>query len=456
MILLFANNAVSTIASPITAASTSVQLQTGDGAKFPNPVVGSEFFKLTFVDAATGFTNEIVNCTARNGDVLTIVRAQEGTLARAWGAGDSAKNMTTAQTQGNFIQVQQAQTGGTNTAVDTGTLNSYAVALIPAVTTRIFGLYVRIKAAPGNTNSGPSTLNLGAGSFPIINPDGTQLGANAIIGGGIFEIVDDGVMGYQLISASQQLQSSQGVATTGDVKWRPTNDVIAGWVTANTQTIGNALSNAAQLASPTAANLFAWLWNNFSNTQCPVFTSAGAATTRGTNAAADFAANKQIATLDLRGMSIIAQDYATGRLTGVPVISGSANSPGSILGESIHTLTAAELAAHTHSGTTGSENAGHSHTGSGTTGGDSPDHSHGYTSPSPGPGTGTSPNYFDSSYTSANTGGASARHAHSYSFSTSGESAAHQHAFTTDGGTGGGGAHNNTQLSMTGTWYLKQ
>jgi hypothetical protein len=377
MILLFANNAITTLADPITAASVTVQVAAGTGVLFPNPIVGQQFFKLTFVSAEDSAVNEIVNVTAVAGDVFTIVRAQEGTDATAFGAGDSAMNLTTAQTQANFIQVQQAQTGGTNYAVDTGTPNSYVIALTPAVTTRIAGLYARIKAA--NSNTGPSTLNLGAGSFPITNPDGSPLGEGAIVGGGIFEVVDDGVAVYQLISASQEAQSSAGVATTGDVKWRPTNELITGFVTADTQTIGNTGSNAAQIASPTAANLFAWHWDNFSNTQCPVFTSAGVPTTRGANPAADFAANLQIATLDLRGMGIIAQDFLTGRLTGVPVVSGSPNAPGAVIGESLHTLTATELAAHSHSGTTGSENADHSHAGGGTTGVDSPDHAHGFT-----------------------------------------------------------------------------
>lgn len=417
MILLFANNAVSTLSSPINAAAVAVQLAAGDGAKFPNPSVGQEFFKLTLVDQATGLLTEIVNCTQRVGDVLTIVRAQEGTTAQAWLAGDSAKNMPTAQTQSNFIQVQQAQAGLTNYAQDTGTPNNYVVALTPAVTTRIQGLYVRLKAAPGNTNTGPSTLNLGAGSFPIINPDGSQLGANAIIGGGIFEVVDDGVNGYQLISASQQAQSLSGAATTGDVWWRPTAENKAGWLFANATTIGNAASGASQYANALAVNLFAWHWNNFSNTQCPVFTSAGGPASRGTNAAADFAANMRIQVLDMRALVPIGVDGGTTQLNGVPVYTGSVNTPGSVIGQALHPLTPAETPPHSHNGS-----------GSGTTGTDSPDHAHTTTiSNFPtqvGQGTsGGGPAYSSVASASYNSGGASARHAHAFSYS-----------FTTDNG----------------------
>lgn len=349
MILLFANNAESSIAAPISAAATSVQLYAGDGAMFPVPVVGQQFFKLTFVDAATGLLNEIVNVTQRVGDVLTIVRGQEGTTARAWSAGDSATNMVTRDTQNAFSQVPQTQAGATNFSLDTGTTNSYAVVLTPPVTTRIPGLCVRIKAR--NSNTGPVTLNIGAGSFPIVNPDGSQLGPGAIIAGGIFEVVDDGA-NYQLISSSQQAQSSAGAATTGDVKWRPTTESLTGWVVANGSTIGGPNSNSTQLSSAAAANLFAWLWNNFSNSQCPVFTSTGVATSRGVNAATDFAAGYRIQVLDLQGVIPIGMDSmggpATYHLAGVPVVSGQVWLAGSVIGENLHQILLAEMASHYH------------------------------------------------------------------------------------------------------------
>jgi hypothetical protein len=442
MILLFANNAVSTIAAPINAAATSVQLANGDGVKFPTPVVGQQFFKLTFVDAATGLVNEIVNVTQRVGDVLTIVRAQEGTVAVPWLAGDAAKNMTTAQTQANFIQVQQAQSGETNTAVDTGTPNSYAVAMVPAVTTRIFGLYVRIKAK--NTNTGPCTLNLGAGSFPIINPDGSALGANAIIAGGFFEVVDDGTF-YQLISASQEAQSNAGLATTGDFKSRPTSEAIPGWVIANATTIGGPASNATQLASSTAANLFTWHWNNFSNTQCPVFTSAGAPTTRGANAAADFAANKQIQVYDKRGKGEIGVDAmgsgGTARLNGVPVQSGAVSVPGSIIGENLHALITAELAVHAHGNSLSDPSHAHGNSLS------DPSHVHGSSVPQAVSQANAPPGGFGYN-TLANTPAA-----------FTGMSISNAGAFTglgiNNANAGSGTAHNNVNLSDTVFYYIK-
>ena len=104
--LLASNNASTVLASSINASATTLTVNTGAGSLFPNPVLGTSFFKLTLIDAATGQLTEIVHVTARTGDVMTIERAQEGTAARVWSANDIAANMMTAGTLsyilGNF------------------------------------------------------------------------------------------------------------------------------------------------------------------------------------------------------------------------------------------------------------------------------------------------------------------------------------------------------------------
>lgn len=96
--LLATNNAESTLASAISATDTSLIVSAGTGAEFPDAVAGESYFKLTLTDAATGSQVEIVNVTAKAGDIFTIERAQEGTLARAWAASDMVANMMTADT----------------------------------------------------------------------------------------------------------------------------------------------------------------------------------------------------------------------------------------------------------------------------------------------------------------------------------------------------------------------
>lgn len=143
-----------------------------------------------------------------------------------------------------------------------------------------------------------------------------------------------------------------GIATTGDIKWRPSTETIDGWVKANRTRIGNASSNATQLANARAYYLFKWLWEKFSNTQCQVYTSAGSGTTRGASADADWSANRSIEVLDMRGLVPVGVDTmggaATTLLNGVPVTSGSPTTPGSVIGENLHVLTVAELAIHNH------------------------------------------------------------------------------------------------------------
>jgi len=114
-IFLFANDASSTLAGPITNAATAVTLASGTGALFPNPSAGQQF-SLTFNDAATGLLTEIVYCTARTGDTLTIVRAQESTVAQSWLAGDLAANLVTAGQMAAMVQTTSLYPAGIVTA----------------------------------------------------------------------------------------------------------------------------------------------------------------------------------------------------------------------------------------------------------------------------------------------------------------------------------------------------
>lgn len=111
--ILAANNAQSVLAAGISSSATSLTVNTGTGALFPSPVSGTSFFKLTLVDAPTGNLTEIMHVTARSGDVMTVDRAQEGTVARAWSANDIVANMMTAGTLSYIINSIQSLNVGT-------------------------------------------------------------------------------------------------------------------------------------------------------------------------------------------------------------------------------------------------------------------------------------------------------------------------------------------------------
>ena len=94
--MLFANNASSRLFAAISAATTSIRVEAGDGAKFPSPT-GSDIFTVTVEDRRSSQI-EIMNCTGRSGDILTVVRAQEGTAAQAFVVGATVSNRLTAAT----------------------------------------------------------------------------------------------------------------------------------------------------------------------------------------------------------------------------------------------------------------------------------------------------------------------------------------------------------------------
>ena len=93
---LFANNAGSNIASSVSSVATSISVTAGQGSLFPSPTNG-DYFMLTLTQGNLAETSwEIVKCTSRSVDVLTVVRAQESTTAATWGVGDKAELRITA------------------------------------------------------------------------------------------------------------------------------------------------------------------------------------------------------------------------------------------------------------------------------------------------------------------------------------------------------------------------
>ena len=89
MTVLLANNVTSSLASPITAAATSMTVVSG--SRFPVLTAG-QYFYATII-ASTG-TIEIVKVTVRSGNTMNIVRAQDGTNAQAFLAGSRVEMRT--------------------------------------------------------------------------------------------------------------------------------------------------------------------------------------------------------------------------------------------------------------------------------------------------------------------------------------------------------------------------
>lgn len=94
MALKITNNAFATVPAAVTSIQTSLTVTSGQGARFPT-LGGADFFYATLVDVSGNY--EIVKVTARTDDVMTIVRAQESTLAIPFPANSRLELRVTAE-----------------------------------------------------------------------------------------------------------------------------------------------------------------------------------------------------------------------------------------------------------------------------------------------------------------------------------------------------------------------
>lgn len=257
---------------------------------------------------------------------------------------------------------------------------------------------------------------------------------------------------------------------TGDYLIVGANSTRPGFVRCNGRTIGSATSSGTERANADCEDLFLYLWNNYADGQAAV--SGG----RGATAAADFSANKNIALPDHRTAGLVgfADMGATEVIYdgSVPTVSGNGKLAGSIIGANAVTLTEAQLASHTHAGTTGTESSTHTHAGTTTSDGS---HSHTINITDPGHthsqaantmlftgGAGAlagAPNTLSSGGTTgSNTTGITAASVatgnHTHTFTSLGQSVTHTHTFTS-GTTGSGTTHNNVQRAVPVTVLMK-
>jgi microcystin-dependent protein len=185
----------------------------------------------------------------------------------------------------------------------------------------------------------------------------------------------DGNNYYSLINGNTDVPPSSNWAqviyssTTapGSIELWGFSTIKSGYVWLNGTTIGDGSSGATGRANADTATIFAMLWADYSNTVLPIQTSAGAASTRGANAAADFAAHKRLPTPDYRGRSFFGKDDMGGASAAGRVTNALSGIAGTTLGASggLETvqLTANQNGTHAHTGTTNSDGT-HTHTAS--------------------------------------------------------------------------------------------
>jgi hypothetical protein len=99
------NNAFGTLNASINSSATTIVLVAGQGARFPTLSAG-DYFYATLIDTSNNL--EIVKCTARSTDTLTVVRGQDSTTARAYATNDRFELRPTAVMLNEIITTAEA------------------------------------------------------------------------------------------------------------------------------------------------------------------------------------------------------------------------------------------------------------------------------------------------------------------------------------------------------------
>jgi microcystin-dependent protein len=287
-----------TVSAGYTNLDTVIVLTSGYGSKFPTPSIDGQFNLVwhnssKYADSADDPNVEIVRCTTRTGDVLTIVRGQEGTSASSKNSSGDTYNMMLSQTKKTIsdIKADYQSIITSHAAITTNVHNFDASGNAPAQThnnTRHSATYLT------------STDNITARSLKSATTTIDISGATAPSSG-------------QVLTATGSTAATWQVPTTGAI---PTGGIIAyAGATAPTGFLmcdGAAISRAAYSSLFSAIGTTYGIGDNTTTFNVP----------------------------DYRSRDIIGAGPAQGGL--------SARTLGSVGGEEIHTLTIAEMPSHTH------------------------------------------------------------------------------------------------------------
>lgn len=102
----FRNNAASSLGVALSDSDTTLTLQSGHGARFPE-IIGPDFTWLVLEDAAGNLEVIKVSAHAAAALTMTIERGQQGTAARAWAMGDLVELRPTASEATNWETAYQ-------------------------------------------------------------------------------------------------------------------------------------------------------------------------------------------------------------------------------------------------------------------------------------------------------------------------------------------------------------
>lgn len=114
-LLKLKNNALGRLNALINTSATTISLVPGQGARFPALTLPGEHFPATLI--ADDGAIEIVDVTGRAGDVLTVVRARDGTAAAEFAVNDRIElRLTAGALQGELDRMEAALVGKADAA----------------------------------------------------------------------------------------------------------------------------------------------------------------------------------------------------------------------------------------------------------------------------------------------------------------------------------------------------
>jgi hypothetical protein len=392
---------------------TTGQVSTGSLAVSGNTTMGGTLV-VTGALTANGGINATITGTSSSANQLTTARNIAATTDVAWNVNfNGSADVTAAATiQPNVVTDAKLRTGGACSVVgrsanSTGNVADIAASADNQVLRRVSGALgfgtiptdciaddaVTFAKMQNSAVAGLSVVGRGAatgGDFAEINAatdahvlrrSGSSLAFGQVATGGI---ADSAITLAKLAAAV-----ANALIPVGTISTLARNTAPTGWLAANGGTFGSASSGATSASADYEA-LFTLLWGNgWTDANLPILTSAGAASTRGLSAAADWAANKRLTLPNLQGIFVRGSDSQT--------ISGTTYS-GTFAGKQTDAVIA-----HTHSGTTNV---------------DFPDHAHSYQRPGFAAARGSGGVGAAVSEFSTFTGGANARHQHEFATSS--------------------------------------
>jgi len=203
---IFSNNASSFTEGALLVNTTSMTL--GSATGFPQPATGEYYFlTITEVDAGSGRETdwEVVKVTSRTGNVITIVRGQDDTDARAWAAFSP-------------VQLRLTKAGLTppdNVAITSGTIDGTVIGASQTAA----GSFSSV-ATPSATITGGTINNTTVGATTAAAGKFTSLHSSTLVGTGVRNVTvnADG----SLSSASLDPEIADGTVANNTLRWSST------------------------------------------------------------------------------------------------------------------------------------------------------------------------------------------------------------------------------------------